>query len=257
MKPDLRFFGALLRINLQASLALRGAFVLQVAFMALNNLLFFIIWWILFDRFEEIRGWRLDDFAALYGIAAGGYGLGSVFAGGVVDMARRIEEGELDAMLTLPKSVLMQAVAAKTQPHGWGDLLSGIVLIGISGYLGPWAVVALALAGVTFVASGVVLHSAAFWLHRVGGLARQATEFLIAFSVYPPSLFGPGLKVLLFTVLPAGFVSYLPARLVRDFDVQTLLIATAGTTAYAVFAAWLFGRGLRRYTSGSRVGVRD
>lgn len=256
MKKQLSFVLALVRTNLEASVSLRGAFLVQATLMALNNLLFFIIWWILFDRFEEIRGWRIDDFAALYGIAAGGYGVAMIFGGGVPELARRIEDGDLDAMLTTPKSVLVQAVAAETRPMGWGDLASGVILVAIGGYLSPWLPVAFALAGVTFVASGVVLHSAAFWLRQIGGLARQATEFVITFSVYPPSLFGSGLKILLYTVIPAGFVSYLPVELVRDFDPGTLALATAGTTLYATFAAWLFHRGLRRYASGNRFGVR-
>ena len=256
MKKQLSFVLALVRTNIQASLALRGSFLVQASLMALNNLLFFIIWWIIFDRFEEIRGWRIDDFAALYGIAAGGYGIAMIVGGGVPDLARRIDDGDLDNMLTAPKSVLVQAVAAETRPMGWGDLASGVILVAFGGHLSPWLPVALVLAGITFLACGVVLHSAAFWLRQIGGLARQATEFVIAFSVYPPSLFGSGLKVLLYTVLPAGFVSYLPVELVRDFDATTLGIAIAGTTAYAAFAVWLFHRGLRRYASGSRFGVR-
>ena len=38
----LRFARALLATNLKATLMLRGAFVVQVVFMALNNLTFFV-----------------------------------------------------------------------------------------------------------------------------------------------------------------------------------------------------------------------
>ena len=139
---------------------------------------------------------------------------------------------------------------------GWGDLASGVLLVAYGGHLSPWLPVAFVLAGATFLASGVVLHSAAFWLRQIGGLARQATEFVITFSVYPPSLFGSGLKLLLYTVIPAGFVSYLPVELVRDFDATTLGLAIAGTSAYVAFATWLFHRGLARYASGNRFGAR-
>jgi ABC-type Na+ transport system ATPase subunit NatA/ABC-type uncharacterized transport system permease subunit len=203
----------------------------------------------------------IGDVAVLFGVSAGGYGLTAVFGGGVQDLARRIEGGDLDPMLTLPRSVLVQAVAARTRPDGWGDVATGMILVAMSGHLHglAWltAPLALVLAGVVFTAAGVLLHSSAFWLGRVDGLARQATEFLTTFSVYPPSLFGWQLKLLLFTVLPAGFISYLPTELVRSFEPGTLALAVGGAAAYAVLAAWVFARGLRRYASGSRFGVRD
>ena len=257
----MRFAIALLATNLKAALALRGAFWLQAGFMLVNNLLFFVFWWVLFERFDDIRGWRLGDVAVLFGVTAAGHGLASIVAGGVHDLARRIEGGELDPMLTLPRSVLVQAVAARTRPDGWGDVVTGIVLVAMSGHLhgAAWVTAPLAVvcAAVTLTAVGVVAHSAAFWLGRVDGLARQATELLITFSAYPSSLFGWSLKLVLFTVLPAAFVGHLPAALVRSFDLGTLALVVAGTAAWAVLAWWVFERGLRTYASGSRFGVRD
>jgi ABC-2 type transport system permease protein len=257
----MRFAIALLFTNLKAALALRSAFLLQAGLMLVNNLLFFVFWWVLFERFEEIRGWRIGDVAVLFGVSAAGYGLAAVLAGGVHDLARRIEAGDLDPMLTLPRSVLVQAAAARTRPDGWGDVVTGVILMAMSGHLHgiAWvtAPLAMILAGVMFVAVGVVLHSAAFWLGRVDGLARQAMELVITFSIYPPPLFGWQLKLLLFTVLPAGFVGHLPAELVRGFDLGTLSLLALGTVAWAGLAWWVFQRGLRCYASGSRFGVRD
>ncbi|MCA9706721.1 MAG: ABC-2 family transporter protein, partial [Myxococcales bacterium] len=190
----MRFVLALLATNLEASLALRAAFVMQAGFMLLNNLLFFVFWWVMFERFEQIRGWRIEDMAVLYGICAAGYGVAAVLAGGVPSLARRIEEGELDPMLTLPRSVLVQAAAAETNPAGWGDIASGLVLVALSGRVDLWhapvVLLAMLASGLVFAAFGVVMHSAAFWLGRVQALARQGTELVITFGVYPPVLFG-------------------------------------------------------------------
>ena len=46
----LSFTRALVATNLKAALALRSAFVIQVVFMALNNLTFFVFWWALMRR---------------------------------------------------------------------------------------------------------------------------------------------------------------------------------------------------------------
>jgi ABC-2 type transport system permease protein len=57
---------------------------------------------------------------------------------------------------------------------------------------------------------------------------------------------------MLFTVLPAGFVSYLPVHIIRQPSVGVVAMLLAGAAAYLAFAVMVFGRGLGRYASGSR-----
>jgi ABC-2 type transport system permease protein len=78
---------------------------------------------------------------------------------------------------------------------------------------------------------------------------------VVTFTCYPPTLFGFQLKLVLYTLLPAGIIAYLPVEMIRDPGVHTWLPALAAVAGYALFASWLFGRGLRRYESGSRFGV--
>lgn len=249
----LRFAGALFATSLKASLALRGAFLLQALFMLINNLMFFSTWWILFRRFDSIRGYRLHDMLALFGITASGFGLAVVLCGGMLELARAISDGELDALLAQPKNVLVRAIASRSVASGWGDLVSGLGMIALCGYGHPFAaLLATLLAAVGFVSSAAVLHSSAFWLGRTDSLARSLLEFVMVFTLYPPTLFGGTLKLVLFTLLPAGLIAYLPIELLRDPSLGTLAPAVLGSGCYALFASWLFHRGLRRYESGSR-----
>jgi ABC-2 type transport system permease protein len=196
----------------------------------------------------------------LYSISAAGYGLCVVLCGGIHDLSRRIDDGDLDAWLTQPKSVLLQALVSRTQPSGWGDLSVAAGLLALSGEvrLGtlPALLIAIGCAAVTFVACGIVMHSLAFWFGRTQTLSRALWEFTLTFSLYPPALFGSSLRFVLFTLLPAGLVSYLPVELLRHPTLRALAVALGATAAYAAFALWLFGRGLRRYASGSRFSVR-
>ena len=119
---ELRFLLALVATNLKSSFALRGAFWLQAIFMVANNALYFVFWWIFFARFEEVRGWGVEDMSALYGIVAFGFGAAVVFAGGVRELSRRVSNGDLDGYLTLPKNPLLHLVASRTAASGWGDM---------------------------------------------------------------------------------------------------------------------------------------
>jgi ABC-2 type transport system permease protein len=259
LRPKLMFVLALFRTSLKAAMALRFAFALQVLFMALNNWTFFTFWWLLLRRVPDIHGFVLRDLALVNGVVAAGYGLAVTLAGGVTRLARLIDEGELDVLLTLPQPTLPYALLSQCRASGIGDLVSGLILLIVVGRVGwaeaPWVALAVPLSALSFVASGTLIFSAAFWLGSSEAMAFRAWELLVTFSLYPEPLFGPRLRVLLFTLLPAGFTAFLPVALLRHPSPWTLASAAGGTLAYVSLAIWMFRRGLRRYASGSRFGV--
>jgi ABC-2 type transport system permease protein len=65
---------------------------------------------------------------------------------------------------------------------------------------------------------------------------------LLLTSSYPVDIFAGATKALLYTVVPAGFMTAASSQLVDEFD--SLLATVAVGTA-------VFNVGLRRYTSGS------
>ena len=255
----LLFVRALLTTNLKASMAQRAAFAMQVTFMILNNLAFFVFWWALMQRVDEIRGWRLGDIQVLFGVVAAGFGLAVTVAGGVRHLGRFIDDGELDTLLTQPRPVLAYTLGLRMQASGAGDVLSGIGFIAWSGQVSwrawPAVTIAIAASALIFVACGVLYFSLAFWLGSVESVARQLWDLLVMFSLYPEALFGGPLRLVLFTLLPAGCVGYLPARLIEapSLERATVLILVAGI--YVMVAIGVFNRGLRRYCSGSRFGT--
>jgi ABC-2 type transport system permease protein len=64
-------------------------------------------------------------------------------------------------------------------------------------------------------------------------------------------IFGGVTKLLLYGVVPAGFVASVPARLVEDFDAGSAAGLAAVTVAFAAAALVTFRSGLRRYQSGA------
>ena len=255
----LSFAWALLTTNLKAAAALRGAFVMQVAFMVLNNVTFFVFWWALMRRVPEIRGWRLGDVQVLFGIVAAGFGATVTLAGGVRHLSRFIDDGELDTLLAQPQPVLLHALGLRLQASGFGDLLSGVAFIAWSGQVSwraaPLVLLAIAASALVILACGIVFQSLAFWIGNVETVARQLWELLITFALYPEPLFGGALRLALFTLLPAGFVGYVPARLARQPTAALAMLVVGVAACYFVLAAAVFARGLKRYASGSRFGV--
>jgi ABC-2 type transport system permease protein len=115
----------------------------------------------------------------------------------------------------------------------------------------------LALSSVSLMlSSSIIFQSLAFWLGPVETFARQLMEFVITFSIYPHTIYPFYLRVVLFTAIPAGFVSFLPVTVLQKFDAITLLQILAAAVVYAFLAVKIFYLGLRRYESGNRFGAR-
>jgi len=251
-----RFSRALFVTSLASAMAQRGAFLMQVALMALNNAIFFTFWIVLFSRVSRIRGYALGDVAVLYGIVAIGVGLAVTVAGGGPHLARFIHEGELDAVLSQPKPTLVYVLGRRTVASGIGDVASGVAMIALSGIVDlsriPVVLVAILASTTIFVATCVLFNSIAFWLGRVETASRQLVESVITFSLYPEPLFGGAMRLLLFTLVPAGFVGYLPARMVRAPSIAVTVELVGAAVVYASAAWYVFNRGLRTYSSGSR-----
>jgi ABC-2 type transport system permease protein len=259
LSKTLSFLWALFRTNLKAVTALRGSFVLSMTFMALNNAAFFVFWWVLMERVGQVRGWQLSDVELLFGISAAGFGLMQATAGGAVHLSRFIDEGALDPLLAQPKPTLLYALGCRSQASGFGDLASGLAFMALSGHLSwhsaPRVFVCVLASCAAYLASCVSFFSLAFWVKKTHGLSRQLLDILITFSLYPEPLFGGALRLLLFTLLPAGFVSYLPASVVRSASLVDMACMLFGTAFYVWLAVRIFRAGLKRYASGSRFGV--
>ena len=249
-----------LRHNLMSAMAYRGAFLLQVFGMMLNNTMLLFFWWVLFNRLPTLQGWGLADVMTLYGIVAFGFGAATVVCGNAFLVARVIASGDLDYYLALPADPLVHLLVSRMSLSAWGDLFFGLAVF-LAAEPGQWGRLPLflllgLLAGLILVGFSVLVGSLAFWIGNADNLAAQAINALITFSLYPIEIFSGAVRVLLYTLIPAAFVGSVPARLLSDFDWGRLAMLTAFTTGTILAARGIFQWGLRNYESGNLVTVR-
>lgn len=257
MRRELRFLVALWQANLQAAMEFRAAFLTQVAGMIVNNGLYFLFWVVFFERFEHVAGYGLRDVAMLYGVAAAGVGLAVYLFGNAVGLAEVISGGRLDYYLALPRPALLHALASKSAASGLGDFSYGLITFLVVGPHTPGAaarfVVAVLCAGAVFVGFMVLVNSLAFWTGGASQVSGQAFMAVITFAIYPVTLFDGSARLLLFTLMPAALIGSVPAAFVRGFGWPELGLLAAGAAAFLGLAIFVFGRGLRRYESGSAI----
>jgi ABC-2 type transport system permease protein len=146
------------------------------------------------------------------------------------------------------------------QPSAWGDALFGVALYAVIvrptlAELAGFVVVALAV-GVLITAFGTLTSALSFWLGQAEGLANQLNHALLMFGTYPTTLFTGVVRVVLFTVIPGGFIAYVPVRFLREWEPWQLGVLLGAAALYAGLAVLAFQRGLRRYESGNLLAMR-
>jgi viologen exporter family transport system permease protein len=232
----------------------RTNFLLQMAGMAVNNGFFFLLWILFFAGFRSVGGWRLADVSLLLGVIMTVVGVAGVFFGGYRDLAAAILRGDADALLTQPKPVLARLLARESFAHAWGDVATGTALLatlaGLDAVHIPLAMLGIAFGLAVYVSASITFASLAFWLSGARSFARDLTDFMLLVSSYPGSVYSGGAKLIVFTILPAGFVVLAPVEFLRAPTFAHLGVAAGAATGYAAVAIFVFHQGLRRYQRG-------
>lgn len=252
------FFLALLRTSIRASISKRGAFLIEMALMVVNNLIFFSIWWIFFQQYRDVAGWNLNDMFVLMAVGTGSYGLMQVIFGGVKNLSKIIINGDLDPFMTQPKNLLLHVLGSKSLSKGWGHLMTALILIALGGaatlYTLPLLLISVACGCLVFTSINIIAHSLPFWVGSVEGVSNKYCDALFLFALYPTNIYSGFLQVVMFTVIPAGVISYLPVELVRSFSWSQLFVLVASALSFFAAAFFFFYSGLKNYESGNKFG---
>jgi ABC-2 type transport system permease protein len=246
--------GTVMRGALTEALSNRSALLGHAGVMIVNDVVWVGFWLLFFDEVGTVRGWDSDRVLVLLSIitTAAGIALG-VFAN-ARQVGRMALDGELDAALALPIPTLPYLLVRRVETVNCGDLAFGLVLFAVAVHPTPARVVSFVLvvlcAAVLCTSFLVLTGSLAFYAGRSEG-GELGTQAMLLLGSYPSDIFAGTAKVILYSVVPAVFISSVPARLVQDPSVSDALGLVAATSVFAVLAHATFTRGLRRYTSGS------
>lgn len=247
-------------LNLAGAMEFRLSFLLTAGMMMINNIVWIVFWGLYFNRFQVLNGWELHDVMMLWAVSAGGFGLMATFFGNASRIANIIATGQLDVYLAQPKPVLLHVLISRMSVSAIGDVLFAMLVFAIFGDKSAAGIakfgLALAIATVIFIFFTVIVNCLAFWLGNTEGLSIQLFNALLTFTTYPTSIFKSWGKLVLFAVIPAGFISYLPIGLLREIDLPFLAGALAVSALLAAGGTLLFYRGLKRYASGNMMTLR-
>ncbi|ASS65922.1 hypothetical protein CIC07_07030 [Paenibacillus sp. RUD330] len=260
-KGTLPFLLACWKLNLAGAMEFRLSFFMTAGMMFLNNVIWIVFWGIFFTRFPSVNGWGINDVMLMWAVGTGGFGWASMLFGNFSRIASITARGELDVYLTQPKPVLLNVLASRMSLTAIGDFLFGLAIFVYAGELSPGGVLrfmlGLLLAGLIFLFFNVAAGSLAFFIGNAEGIAFQLFNGHLAFTTYPTDIFKGAVRLILFTVIPAGFISYMPIGLLRGWQGDYLLLAIGAAAMIAAGSIGLFYWGLRRYSSGNMMTMRS
>lgn len=260
---DARMFWLGWRTQYRAAAQLRGAYILQVIGMIINNLGLLFAWLFLFDHFGTINGWGAPEFIAMQGSNMLIFGIMLLFSSGIPELPRYIDHGSFDSFLTKPASVLAQVSSSAIEIATVGDILLGIVLLG--GYMIFASVGLLAFAGFLLaIVIGVIIlwcftlmpFIIAFYLFDSDRIARAFSFAFLDTGIYPTGVLGNKIRLILLTVVPGLFIGVVPVDILRGLHWEYLLIGVVVASFWLTVTLRLFRRALRRYESANLVGAR-
>jgi ABC-2 type transport system permease protein len=251
MKARLRYFGLIARANLQGlrDNPLQGA--VAAAGMLVQNVLLFASWIVLFHAVGSIRGWRLPQIFLLYGLVFFSEGLALAVTEGIRHLTRKLASGEFDLYLLRPRHALPQLFLDHCNTANLGDIACGVLFLLIPAELtlsqmafalGAGILLALLLVGVI-----LLYQSLAFFFQGGGMLGDFLFNGIFYFSQTPQEGQGWLVRIVLFTVLPAGFTNILSIGMIEQRAPVLLALLAAATVTYLCLGWLVFNAGVRRY----------
>ena len=211
--------------RVRSQLEYRTSLALQIVATALLTLLDFVMILVLFENVPELDGWRVEEVAVLYGLAAISFALTDLTVGHLDLFPQMIRDGTFDQILVRPLPSLLQVVASDFSLRRLGKIAQGIavltvalVAVDVDWTLGRALMIPLAIASGTLIYCGVwiALATVAFWIVDAIEVVNAFTYGGNFLSGYPITIFGRWLRNLVLFVIPIAFVSYFPALYVLD-----------------------------------------
>ncbi len=243
-----------LKYNLMREMTNRITFMTNVCFMILNNATFIIQWMLLFHLKKSIGGYQLDEIMLLWGLSASTYGLSHIMFQQAYSLPTIIMNGKLDSYLVQPKNVLLSVITSATNSSAIGDLIYGYLVLIIFNFsitnLLLYTLFSI-LGALIMTAFIVISGSISFWITRGDMILDSLFNIMTLFSTYPDTIFKEIVRLLFYTLVPIGFMVYLPMKIILHFNLLFVLAVICFTLFIVPLAFFIFNRGLRRYTSSN------
>ena len=261
MKSMVSLYWKLLLAGLRSRMQYRFNFAMTSLAAAVIAAADFLMIAVVLLRFDHVRGWDIYEVGYLYAVVSLAKTCYRTVSADLHYIDRYLVTGDLDALMVRPVPVLFALMTANVRLLP-GELVQSTAVLALSmgammesGRIDGWAIpltlLNVAVGTVIMFAIGLATATVGFWTTKVDDLQSFTEDASKAAAQYPLTVYPDWLKGVLLTVLPVGFVSYVPALYLLKGELGPWTFAASAAVALAALfgALRLWRIGIRRYQS--------
>ncbi len=251
----------LVAVSIRSQMQYPASFLMVGAAFFLGTFIDIVGIWVLFDRFQMVKGWTLFEVGLIYGIVHMGFSIAEVFARGFDHFDILVKQGNFDRLLLRPISPLLQVAVSEVQLIRIGRFFQGlIVLVWSASHLAfslfsfHALVILFSIAGTAALFYGLFVIQAAvtFWTVETLELMNITTFGGVQTGQYPMSIYPRHFRLIFTLLIPIACVAYYPvATLLRHEEIPfgLGLVAPLAGFVFLYLACRLWYVGVRHYRS--------
>ncbi len=215
MSLYLKFLG----IHLKSAMQYKVSFLLTAIGQFLVSFNVFLGILFMFDRFHEVKGYRLSEVLLCYSIVLISFSIAEMFFRGFDLFSETISNGEFDRILLRPRSIILLVASGKMEFSRFGRILQAIVMLiyGVAESRIPWNVgkiitLVLMIAGGTVIFSCLFIVYAGICFFTIEGLEFMniLTDGAREHGRYPLDIYGKGVLRFCTFLVPYALFQYYP-----------------------------------------------
>lgn len=258
MMKELKFALYAIKKNIQSSAELRTSFLMNIVGMSINNTAFIILWGFFVKSVGVIGGWTVADIIGLQGFVALCFGIVFSAGAGIRKLADYTASGAFDRFMLSPKNLLVRIATSSFGVSALGDIVFGIVCLGIYAFLIHATVYQILLIGllviistVVFLAAAIAIYSTSFFFTDASSVTGSLFELFLTPSLFHGGAFQGAMRFIFTFAIPSLLIGALPVEIVRDISLGKLLLVGILAIFWFFVSINIFNRAIKKYESSN------
>lgn len=245
-------------LTIRAAMEYISNFWIMVISGVIVPILFFVMTGMIYTNLPSVGGWSRWELLLMAGFMYTSKGLMDLLFDGVWNTTEFIYNGKFDVVLSRPMSPLFQIVCQGIGLQGFGQFTTGLVIL-------VMAMVQLQLMSIghfiftfLFLCCGTVFRLSTVIIFISSSFKMKSNVTMIPFVAYdigeyaryPLAIYPMFVRIILFTIIPFGFIGYLPVLIFRgEHIILFSIFIVISSLLYFTLAQAVFHRGIQSYES--------